>query len=422
MNDNLYSEALSHFNKGEYEEALSVLTGSDVNLSSAESRLIDECMKQITEQYYYLINEYIRQEDYLNANVLKEKYKVKYGDNPRIANIVIPKKEVNTSFQHSAELEMDEDESSIRSTRLWLIIGGIVIVGFIGFLYWQYNNGADVTSETVSMQTEAESDRNKEISEDVISKLTEKYGDQINIIGKYPELSEYIAFVFRKDWKDCLILKKIDESQQRDFCFPLRIGNSDRCGTPTKAFDSKDKSKILIIGENGGNDFADMAFLLEYNPLTDEMRELGWGLNLEEQKDWIKITRRWTTYWDEENFNHEYAFIDIYYDFNGKLIPSPLKGEPYQFKGKINGRYAVTMHLSIWNDKIYGEYYYDRNGSENVLYLYGGISSGRDIVLLEFNDKGEQTSTFNGKFGRDSFSGTFVNYQNKEMPFELYLR
>lgn len=208
MNDNLYSEALSHFNKGEYEEALSVLTGSDVNLSSAESRLIDECMKQITEQYYYLINEYIRQEDYLNANVLKEKYKVKYGDNPRIANIVIPKKEVNTSFQHSAELEMDEDESSIRSTRLWLIIGGIVIVGFIGFLYWQYNNGADVTSETVSMQTEAESDRNKEISEDVISKLTEKYGDQINIIGKYPELSEYIAFVFRKDWKDCLILKK----------------------------------------------------------------------------------------------------------------------------------------------------------------------------------------------------------------------
>ena len=146
------------------------------------------------------------------------------------------------------------------------------------------------------------------------------------------------------------------------------------------------------------------------------------GLNLKEQKDWIKITRRWTTYWDEENFNHEYAFIDIYYDFNGKLIPSPLKGEPYQFKGKINGRYAVTMHLSIWNDKIYGEYYYDRNGSENVLYLYGGISSGRDIVLLEFNDKGEQTSTFNGKFGRDSFSGTFVNYQNKEMPFELYLK
>ena len=67
------------------------------------------------------------------------------------------------------------------------------------------------------------------------------------------------------------------------------------------------------------------------------------------------------------------------------------------------------------------KYYYDRNGSENVLYLYGGISSGRDIVLLEFNDKGEQTSTFKGKFGRESFSVTFVNYQNKEMPFELFL-
>lgn len=421
MKEELYRQALSSFNNGDYEKALNILKQEENQLYSIqEKQLFEQCKKQVTEQYYYLINNSIRQEDYLNVNALKEEYRVKYGDNPRIANIVIPEKEVSASFQHSAESEIDEDESFAKSTQLWLIIGGIVIAGFIGFLYWNYNNDADVTNDTVSIQTEAESNKYEERSEAIISQLIGEYGDQINIIGKYPELSEYVAFVFRKDWKDCLILKKIDESQQRDFCFPLRIGNSDRCGIPTKVFDSKDKSKILIIGENGGNEFADMAFLLDYNPLTDEVRELGWGLNLEEQEDWIKITRRWTTFWDEESFNHEYAFIDIYYDFNGKLIPSPLKGESYQFKGKIDNRYAVTMQLSIWNDKIYGEYYYDRNGSENVLYLYGGISSGRDIVLLEFNDKGEQTGTFKGKFGRESFSGTFVNYQNKEMPFELF--
>lgn len=426
MKEELYKQALSFFNNGDYEKALNILKQEENQLSSIqEKQLFKQCKKQITEQYYYLINDSIRQEDYLNANALKEEYKTKYGDNPRIANLVIPKKEVSASFQHSTEPEIDENESSARSTQLWLIIGSIVVVGFIGFLYWQYNNNNSPANSnqgnTLSIQDKEKTVSYEERSEAIISQLTGEYGNQVNIIGKYPNLSQYIAFVYRKDWKDCLIFKEIVGNQRKEFCFPLRIGNSSRCGIPTKAFDSKDKSKILIIGENGGNEFAYMAFLLEYNPLTDEVRELGWGLNLEEQEDWIKITRRWTTFWDEESFNHEYAFIDIYYDFNGKLIPSLLKGESYQFKGKIDNKYAVTMQLSIWNDKIYGEYYYDRNGSENVLYLYGGISSGQDIVLLEFNDKGEQTSTFNGKFGRDSFSGTFVNYQNKEMSFELLL-
>lgn len=330
-----------------------------------------------------------------------------------------PLKENVETEKEQPDLIIPDDESS--SSRFWLVLGGIVIVGFIGFLYWQYNNNTNSYQDNVtSRPDEIKSENYEEKSEAIISRLTGEYGNKIEIIGKYPELSEYIAFVFRKDWKDCLILKKIDESQQVEFDFPLRIDNRDRCGTPTKAFDSKDKSKILIIGENGGNGFADMAFLLEYNPLADEIRELGWGLNLEEQKDWIKITRRWTTFWDEENFNHEYAFIDIYYDLNGDLIPSPLKGEPYQFKGKINNRYAVTMQLSIKNNKIYGEYFCDKNKSENVLFLYGGISSGRDIVLLEFNDAGQQTGMFKGRLTSNSLEGTFTNNAGVEMPFELY--
>lgn len=141
MNDNLYSEALSHFNKGEYEEALSVLTGSDVKLSSAESRLIDECRKQITEQYYYLINERIQQEDYLTANAIRKKYYAKYGLSPKIEKINIPEMNGESHFQ-----DVDsEDSSKEASYRLWLIIGGAVIVGFIIYI-WQHNRPDDYVS------------------------------------------------------------------------------------------------------------------------------------------------------------------------------------------------------------------------------------------------------------------------------------
>ncbi len=184
---------------------------------------------------------------------------------------------------------------------------------------------------------------------------------------------------------------------------------------------NEDNDKILIQGNNGANSIGYSEYILELNPLDWSIREICSGREITRQENGYEVSRGIMTKWVTCNADSEYANIDIYYDLNGKPIPSPLKGAPYQFKGKINNRYAVTMQLSIWNDKIYGEYYYDRNGSENVLYLYGGISSGRDIVLLEFNDKGEQTSTFKGKFGRESFSVTFVNYQNKEMPFELFL-
>ena len=325
--------------------------------------------------------------------------------------------EQSIPVQKKSPYEYEDDDPS--NSKRWLIItiGVLVLVGFI--LIWQHTRNITPTTsgqEQTPGESQSESELFEEKSEAIVSQLTEKYGNQVNVIGKYPDLSHYIAFVLGNR----LLFEDVDGAKQIEFDFPLRIGNSDRCGTPTKAFDSKDKSKILIIGENGGNEFADMAFLLEYNPLTNEIRELGWGLNLEEQKNWIKITRRWTTFWDEENFNHEYAFIDIYYDLNGDLIPSPLKGDSYQFKGKIDDKYAVTMQLSIKNNKIYGEYFCDKNKSENVLFLYGGISSGRDIVLLEFDDKGEQTYIFQGRFGSNSLEGTFTNNAGVEMPFKLY--
>ena len=428
MKEDLYRQALSFFNNGDYEKALNILKQEENQLYSIQERqLFEQCKKQVTEQYYYLINDSIRQEDYLNANALKNEYKVKYGDNPRIANIVVPKKEASTSFQHLAEPEMDEDESSTRSLWLWLIIGGIVVIGFIGFLYWQYNNDNDVIdsnpNNTVSMQDETKPENYEEKSEAIISRLTGEYGDQIKVLNKYPELSKYCAFSLTENETEYLLIYDLEQEVLKRFeNYSLQTINAGEVCLPYYNLSmNENDDKILIQGNNGANSIGYSEYILELNPLDWSIRKICSGREITREGNGYKVNWIIMTKWVTCNADSEYASIDIYYDLNGKLIPSPLKGESYQFKGKIDNRYAVTMQLSIWNDKIYGEYYYDRNGSENVLYLYGGISSGRDIVLLEFNDNGEQTSTFKGRFGRDSFSGTFVNYQNKEMPFELYL-
>lgn len=428
MKEDLYRQALSFFNNGDYEKALNILKQEENQLYSIQERqLFEQCKKQVTEQYYYLINDSIRQEDYLNANALKNEYKVKYGDNPRIANIVVPKKEASTSFQHLAEPEMDEDESSTRSLWLWLIIGGIVVIGFIGFLYWQYNNDNDVIdsnpNNTVSMQDETKPENYEEKSKAIISRLAGEYGDQIKVLNKYPELSKYCAFSLTENETEYLLIYDLEQEVLKRFeNYSLQTINAGEVCLPYYNLSmNENDDKILIQGNNGANSIGYSEYILELNPLDWSIRKICSGREITREGNGYKVNWIIMTKWVTSNADSEYASIDIYYDLNGKLIPSPLKGEPYQFKGKIDNRYAVTMQLSIWNDKIYGEYYYDRNGSENVLYLYGGISSGRDIVLLEFNDNGEQTSTFKGRFGRDSFSGTFVNYQNKEMPFELYL-
>lgn len=331
------------------------------------------------------------------------------------------KENIETKKEQPDSIIPDDDESS--SSRFWLVLGSIVIVGFIGFLYWNYNNDADVTNETVSIQTEAESNKYEERSEVIISQLSREYGDKISVLYKYPELSKYCAFSLTENETGYLLIYDLEQEVLKRFeNYSLQTINSGEVCLPYYSLSmNENDDKILIQGNNGANSIGYSEYILELNPLDWSIRKICSGREITRQGNGYKVNRIIMTKWVTCNADSEYANIDIYYDLNGKLIPSPLKGELYQFKGKINNRYAVTMQLSIWNDKIYGEYYYDRNGSENVLYLYGGISSGRDIVLLEFNDKGEQTSTFNGKFGRDSFSGTFVNYQNKEMPFELLL-
>lgn len=330
------------------------------------------------------------------------------------------------------------DKQQPKSPYIGLAIGGVAIIIIAVFVVWQCTKGEDNTMSTLQQaqqeevnsttgatwqHTQSTSDICAQRSNAIIQEFTSKYGDRMKIVGQYPDLSKYVAFMLNdceNTWKETLIICDVKTGNQVTYDFPLRLSTgSDRCGTPTKVIDNLQKDKLLLIGENGGNEFADMAFLLEIDPSSWNVREINWGLKLEEVSDKIKIVRRFFTRWDEETGKRDWVDVDIYYNLQGKLIAPPYNGNTYGLKGRINDKYAVTMQLSIQDDKIYGKYFYDKSGSDNYLYLYGGISKSGDVVLLEFNNAGKQTGNFIGKFTNDSFYGTFTNYEQVEMPFEL---
>lgn len=152
-----------------------------------------------------------------------------------------------------------------------------------------------------------------------------------------------------------------------------------------------------------------------------QIKEVCSGDEIIKNKDGYIATRRILTKWVDCVAMSEFANIDIHYDFDGNPVIPPFKENSYQLKGMIDNKYAVTMLISIQDKKIYGKYYYDKNGSDHFLYLYGGISDGGDVVLLEFNHEKQQTSNFKGQFTGNAFYGTFTNYKQIKMPFELCL-
>ena len=113
MQEELYWQALTLFNNGDYEAALGTLKKDRACLSSAKGKqLAEQCEKLITEQYCYLINEASRQEDYRNARLLKKRYELRYGSNPRIEDIEVPEP------AQSADNQQSGGESTVSSNRL----------------------------------------------------------------------------------------------------------------------------------------------------------------------------------------------------------------------------------------------------------------------------------------------------------------
>lgn len=440
MDNDLYQNALSAFNRGEYETAYKIISCSEESLSSESERLLNECKKQIAEQYYYIIKEYLQQSDYNTARREKEKYAETYGYNPKIESIEIPAKSMfSLSMEDSTEVYNGNTEQKLALKNIGLIVGIIaVILISIMIVVWQCTKNEDVmptlqqaqqesvnsTTGATQQHTQSTSDIYEQRSNTIIQELTAKYGSKIQVDHKYPELSKYCTFRLKGEDDygfPYLLIYDLDKEKLKQF-------NTEALPTNNAGevllinYDvliNQESNTLLISGNNGANSIGHIEYVLELNPSNWQIRELCSGRAITKNDDGYIAHRMVMTKFIDCNATSEYAFVDIHYDLQGRLIAPSYNGNTYYLKGQINNKYPITMQLSMQGDKIYGKYYYDKNGSDSCLHLYGGVSDSGDVVLLEFNNKGEQTGDFKGRFTSDSFYGTFVNYKGIEMPFEL---
>lgn len=82
-----YKEALTLYNQCEYEKAYDILSNSSINLDDKESRLLEECKRQILQQYIYLINESEKEGNIGKANQLRRIYTFKYGESSEMSEL-----------------------------------------------------------------------------------------------------------------------------------------------------------------------------------------------------------------------------------------------------------------------------------------------------------------------------------------------
>lgn len=344
--------------------------------------------------------------------------------------LVVPQ----SSFIKRQEENKAEEQS--KSPYIGFAIGGIAVIIIAVFVVWQCTKNENViptlqqeevngiTDATQQHSTQSTSDTYEQRSNAIIQELTTKYGDKIQVDHKYPELSQYCTFRLKGEGDygfPYLLIYDLDRKELKQF---------DTEALPTNnagevllinydVLINQENNTLLISGNNGANSIGHIEYVLELNPSNWQIRELCSGRAITKNDDGYIAHRMVMTKFIDCNATSEYAFVDIHYDLQGRLIVPSYNGNTYYLKGQINNKYPITMQLSMQGDKIYGKYYYDKNGSDSCLHLYGGVSDSGDVVLLEFNNKGEQTGDFKGRFTSDSFYGTFVNYKGIEMPFEL---
>lgn len=302
-------------------------------------------------------------------------------------------------------------------------IGLVVLMGVVAWWILQSNEKDNYTL-TVENQTEniADKDIYEQRSNAIIQELTSKYGDRLNIYYKYPNSSKYCIFTVESEnyeSTEYLLIYNLEEKILKQLDYNnLQPSNGENVSLQSfSVFMSTSTDKLFISGFNGVR----TQYLLELDLSNWKVKKLCSGDNITQNGNKIIVNTHILTEWGESYPTSEFVNIDIYYNLNGNLIIPSTSGNNYQLKGLIDNKYSVTMQLSIQDNKIYGKYYYDRNGNDNYLYLYGGISESGDVALLEFNNEGQQTSNFKGRFTNDSFYGTFTNYKQIEMPFELHL-
>lgn len=112
---------------------------------------------------------------------------------------------------------------------------------------------------------------------------------------------------------------------------------------------------------------------------------------------------------------------DLVHDKVVVTAPGAFQGDRHEYAGKINNKYKINMRLDFGENT--GSYYYLTSNASGSLELtiMSFDASTREIWIYEQNDSGENTGNFIGKVSRDggTISGTYINYQDKEMPFTV---
>lgn len=158
MENDLYTLALSHYQKGEYEDAFNLLKTFDVkgSASNKERVLLEACKKQISEQYYFLIVNHISQQEYHKATQLQNDFLEKYNFDERIMRITIPK--VDTKIEET-------NKKPYVPFNLLLGIGLVVLMGIVAWWILQSNEKEysiqDI--ETISQQNQNTENYNPEV-------------------------------------------------------------------------------------------------------------------------------------------------------------------------------------------------------------------------------------------------------------------
>ena len=92
----------------------------------------------------------------------------------------------------------------------------------------------------------------------------------------------------------------------------------------------------------------------------------------------------------------------------------------YTLKGKINGKYAVTMNLNFDGGTVNGTYYYDKY--KRVMKIDGLIADEGPMYLTEY-DGNKETGAYSGLFDGREFQGDFINFATgKKMTFSLIVQ
>jgi hypothetical protein len=101
----------------------------------------------------------------------------------------------------------------------------------------------------------------------------------------------------------------------------------------------------------------------------------------------------------------------------GNVVALQIK-EEREFSGAINRSIRIKMTLSQKGNSLSGSYYYEKVGKPITL---SGSINGQQFTLKEYNESGNNTGTFSGRFVTpDTIEGSWSNADaSKTYPFSL---